>query len=145
MRYTEVRMKKIAQELLADIDKNTVNFVPNYDGSLRMPDVLPAKFPNLLVNGSSGIAVGMATNIPPHSLSEIVDGIVHLIRHPKATLEEIMQFIPGPDFPTGGPGFWVEGVKKAYTPRRGNIKVRAKRSEKRRVGKEWRTPRAPEK
>lgn len=126
MRYTEVRMRKITQELLADIDKNTVNFVPNYDGSLRMPDVLPAKFPNLLVNGSSGIAVGMATNIPPHSLSEVVNGIIHLIRHPKATLEEIMQFIPGPDFPTGGLIFDIDGIKEAYSTGRGTITVRAR-------------------
>ncbi len=85
MRYTEVRMKKMADELLADLDKDTVNFVPNYDESLRMPEVLPAKFPNLLVNGGSGIAVGMATNIPPHNLGEVIDGIIHLIRHPKAS------------------------------------------------------------
>jgi len=126
MRYTEVRMKKITQELLADIEKDTVNFIPNYDGSLRMPEVLPAKFPNLLVNGGSGIAVGMATNIPPHNLGEIIDGITHLIRHPKASLEEIMQFVPGPDFPTGGLIFGLEGVKEAYATGKGIICVRAR-------------------
>lgn len=126
MRYTEVRMKKITQELLADIEKDTVNFVPNYDGSLRMPEVLPAKFPNLLVNGGSGIAVGMATNIPPHNLGEIIDAIIHLIRHPKASLEEIMQFVPGPDFPTGGLIFGLEGIKEAYASGKGIICVRAR-------------------
>ncbi len=126
MRYTEVRMKKIAQELLADIEKDTVNFVPNYDGSLQMPEVLPSKFPNLLVNGGSGIAVGMATNIPPHNLGEVIDGLIHLIRHPKATLEEIMEFIPGPDFPTGGYVFGIEGIKEAYRTGRGTIQLRAR-------------------
>jgi len=126
MRYTEVRMKKITQELLADIEKNTVNFVPNYDGSLQMPEVLPAKFPNLLVNGGSGIAVGMATNIPPHNLNEVVEGIIHFVRNPKASLEEIMQFIPGPDFPTGGYIFGLEGIKDAYKTGRGIICLRAR-------------------
>jgi len=126
MRYTEVRMKKITQELLADIDKNTVNFVPNYDGSLQMPEVLPARLPNLLINGSSGIAVGMATNIPPHNLNEVIDGIVHLIKHPKASLEKIMEFVPGPDFPTGGYIFGLEGIKNAYRTGRGLICLRAK-------------------
>lgn len=126
MRYTEVRMKKITQELLGDIEKDTVNFVPNYDGSLKMPDVLPAKLPNLLVNGGSGIAVGMATNIPPHNLGEIIDGIIHLIRHPKASLEEIMKFVPGPDFPTGGLIYGLDGVREAYATGRGIICVRAR-------------------
>lgn len=126
MRYTEVRMKKIAQELLADIEKDTVHFIPNYDGSITMPDVLPAKFPNLLVNGGSGIAVGMATNIPPHNLGEVIDGIIHLIRHPQAKLEEINQFIPGPDFPTGGYIFGLEGLRSAYSTGRGIINLRAK-------------------
>ncbi|GAJ05370.1 unnamed protein product, partial [marine sediment metagenome] len=126
MRYTEVRMKKITQELLADIEKNTVNFVPNYDGSLQMPEVLPAKFPNLLVNGGSGIAVGMATNIPPHNLNEVVEGIIHLVRNPKASLENIMKFIPGPDFPTGGYIFGLQGIKDAYRTGRGIIYLRAK-------------------
>ncbi len=126
MRYTEVRMKKITQELLADIEKNTVNFVPNYDGSLQMPEVLPAKFPNLLVNGGSGIAVGMATNLPPHNLHEVVEGIIHFIRNPKASLEDIMKFIPGPDFPTGGYIFGLQGIKDAYRTGRGIIYLRAK-------------------
>ena len=126
MRYTEVRMKKITQELLADLEKDTVNFVPNYDGSLEMPEVLPAKFPNLLVNGGSGIAVGMATNIPPHNLGEVIDGIIHLIQHPKASLETIMKHVPGPDFPTGGYIFSLEGIKEAYSTGRGIISLRAR-------------------
>lgn len=126
MRYTEVRMKKIVQDLTADIEKDTVNFVPNYDGSLQMPEVLPAKIPNLLINGGSGIAVGMATNIPPHNLGEVIDGIIHLIQNPKATLEEIIQYVPGPDFPTGGYIFGVEGIKEAYRTGRGIICLRAR-------------------
>ncbi len=126
MRYTEVRMKRIAQELLADLDKDTVNFVPNYDGSLQMPEVLPAKFPNLLVNGGSGIAVGMATNIPPHNLGEVIDGIIYLIQHPKASLERIMKHVPGPDFPTGGYIFGQQGIVDAYNTGRGIICLRAR-------------------
>ena len=126
MRYTEVRMKKLAGELLADIEKDTVNFVPNYDESLEMPEVLPAKFPNLLVNGGSGIAVGMASSIPPHNLGEVIDGVVHLIQHPKATLKEVMQFVPGPDFPTGGIVYGRRGILDAYRDGRGVIQVRAK-------------------
>jgi len=126
MRYTEVRLKKITQQLLADLDKDTVNFIPNYDESLKMPEVLPAKFPNLLINGGSGIAVGMATNIPPHNLSEIIDGIIYFIRTPKATLEEIMQFIPGPDFPTGGYIFGLDAIKSAYSTGKGIIRLRAR-------------------
>jgi DNA gyrase subunit A len=126
MRYTEVRMKKFAHELLKDIDKNTVNFIPNYDESLQMPEVLPAKFPNLLVNGGSGIAVGMATNIPPHNLGEVIDGIIYLIQHPKASLDKIMEFIPGPDFPTGGYIFGQEGIRNAYKTGRGSITLRAR-------------------
>jgi DNA gyrase subunit A len=126
MRYTEVRMRKLTHELLADIEKDTVNFVPNYDGSLQMPDVLPAKFPNLLINGGSGIAVGMATNIPPHNLTEVIDGIIYLIKHPKATLERIMEFVGGPDFPTGGYIFGVEGIRSAYKTGRGIICLRAR-------------------
>ncbi len=126
MRYTEVRMEKITQELLADLEKDTVNFVPNYDGSLQIPEVLPAKFPNLLVNGGSGIAVGMATNIPPHNLGEVIDGIIHLIHHPKASLEAIMKHVPGPDFPTGGYIFSLEGIKEAYSTGRGIISLRAR-------------------
>jgi DNA gyrase subunit A len=126
MRYTEVRMTKLASELLADIEKDTVNFVPNYDESLTMPEVLPAKFPNLLVNGSSGIAVGMATNIPPHNLGEVIDGIIYLILHPNAELAKIMEFVPGPDFPTGGFIFNRQGIKDAYATGRGSIQLRAK-------------------
>ncbi|MDI6698709.1 MAG: DNA gyrase subunit A [Candidatus Saccharicenans sp.] len=126
MRYTEVRMTRLAEELLADIEKDTVNFVPNYDESLLMPEVLPAKFPNLLVNGASGIAVGMATNIPPHNLAEVCDGLVYLIDHPKATLDAIMKFIPGPDFPTGGYVFNRENIRQAYQEGKGIIHLRAK-------------------
>lgn len=126
MRYTEVRMTRLAEELLADIEKDTVNFVPNYDESLLMPEVLPAKFPNLLVNGASGIAVGMATNIPPHNLAEVCDGLVYLIDHPKATLDDIMKFIPGPDFPTGGYVFNRQNIRQAYQEGKGVIHLRAK-------------------
>jgi DNA gyrase subunit A len=126
MRYTEVRMKKLAQELMADLDKDTVNFIHNYDESLKMPEVFPAKFPNLLVNGSSGIAVGMATNIPPHNLGEVIDGIVHLIHHPQATLQEVREFVPGPDFPTGAYIFGTEGIRSAYETGRGTIVLRAR-------------------
>ncbi len=126
MRYTEVRMSKLAGELLADIEKDTVNFVPNYDESLTMPEVLPAKFPNLLVNGGSGIAVGMATNIPPHNLSEVIDGLIYLIQHPNASLDKIMEFIPGPDFPTGGYIFNKQGIRDAYREGKGIISLRAK-------------------
>ncbi len=126
MRYTEIRMRKIAHELLADLDKDTVNFIPNYDESLQMPEVLPAKFPNLLINGGSGIAVGMATNIPPHNLGEVIDAVVHLIQHPQANLEKIMEYIPGPDFPTGGYIFGMRNLKQAYATGRGIINLRAK-------------------
>jgi DNA gyrase subunit A len=126
MRYTEVRMKKITQELLGDIEKDTVSFVPNYDDSLLMPEVLPAKLPNLLVNGASGIAVGMATNIPPHNLTEVIDGVIHLIKHPKASLDEIMEFVPGPDFPTGGYIFGKTGIREAYEKGKGIIQLRAR-------------------
>ena len=126
MRYTEVRMTRLASELLADIEKDTVNFVPNYDESLTMPEVLPAKFPNLLVNGGSGIAVGMATNIPPHNLAEVIDGVVYLLQHPNADLDKIMEFVPGPDFPTGGYIFNRQGIRDAYRDGRGVIQIRAK-------------------
>ena len=102
MRYTEVRMAKLAHELLADLDKETVDWVPNYDGTEQIPAVMPTKIPNLLVNGSSGIAVGMATNIPPHNLTEVVDGCLALIDNPELTVDDLMQYIPGPDFPTAG-------------------------------------------
>lgn len=126
MRYTEVRMKKIAHELMADLEKDTVNFVLNYDGSLRMPEVFPAKLPNLLINGGSGIAVGMATNIPPHNLNEVIDGIIHMIRHPGATVEEVMEYVPGPDFPTGGYILGLEGIQSAFKTGRGTIILRAR-------------------
>lgn len=125
MRYTEVRMAKITGEMLADIDKETVDFMPNYDGSLQEPSVLPSKIPNLLVNGSAGIAVGMATNIPPHNLGEVVDGCVTLIDKPDASLEEIMTKIKGPDFPTGAKIMGREGILKAYATGRGSVKMRS--------------------
>ena len=125
MRYTEVRMSKIAELMLQDIDKETVDFVPNYDESLKEPSVLPAKFPQLLVNGTSGIAVGMATNIPPHNMGEVIDGTLMLIDHPEATVEDLMQVIKGPDFPTAGLILGSEGIKSAYTTGRGVIKMRA--------------------
>ena len=125
MRYTEVRMSKIAELMLQDIDKQTVDFVPNYDESLKEPSVLPSKIPNLLVNGSSGIAVGMATNIPPHNLSEIIDGILQMIDNPDITIEELMQTIQGPDFPTGAMIMGREGIISAYKTGRGAIKMRA--------------------
>ncbi len=126
MRYTEVRMARLADELLADIDKNTVGFVPNYDDSLSEPLVLPAKFPNLLVNGSSGIAVGMATNIPPHNLAEIISATILLIENPTASLDELMSMVPGPDFPTAGFIYGRSGIKTAYETGRGIIVMRAK-------------------
>ncbi|MFZ5753986.1 MAG: DNA gyrase subunit A [Bacillota bacterium] len=124
MRYTEVRMAKIAMELLRDIEKETVNFVPNYDDSLEEPAVLPSRFPNLLVNGSSGIAVGMATNIPPHNLVEVINGVVALIDKPDITPKELMSTVKGPDFPTGGIIMGRDGIKQAYETGRGSIKVR---------------------
>ncbi|MBV8517173.1 MAG: DNA gyrase subunit A [Acidobacteria bacterium] len=127
MRYTEVRLTRLAEELMRDdIDKETIDWVPNYDGSLSEPSVLPAKFPNLLVNGSSGIAVGMATNIPPHNLGEIIDACLMLIEHPGATIKELMTVVPGPDFPTAGYIHGVEGIRQAYDTGRGIIQVRAK-------------------
>ncbi|MEO5340017.1 MAG: DNA gyrase subunit A [Magnetococcus sp. MYC-9] len=126
MRYTEVRMTRLAGELLADIDKETVNFGPNYDGSLEEPKILPGKFPNLLVNGSSGIAVGMATNIPPHNLGEVVAATMALIDNPHISIPELMQLVPGPDFPTGGTICGRSGIRSAYLTGRGSIVVRAK-------------------
>ena len=125
MRYTEVRMSKIAELMLQDIDKETVEFVPNYDESLKEPSVLPAKFSQLLVNGTSGIAVGMATNIPPHNMSEVIDGTLMLIDNPDTTIEELMAVIKGPDFPTAGLVLGKEGIRQAYTTGRGIIKMRA--------------------
>jgi len=126
MRYTEARMDAIADEMLADIDKDTVDFMPNFDESLQEPVVLPARLPNLLVNGSSGIAVGMATNIPPHNLNEIVDAIVKLIAEPDISIKELMKIIKGPDFPTGGVICGLEGIRQAYETGRGLLKLRAK-------------------
>lgn len=125
-RYTEARMAKLANYMLADIKKNTVDFEPNFDEERQEPVVLPSRFPNLLVNGSSGIAVGMATNIPPHNLTEVIDGICYVIDHPEAELDEICQFIKGPDFPTGGVIMGRSGIRAAYATGRGKIKVRAK-------------------
>ncbi|OCR89319.1 DNA gyrase subunit A [Campylobacter fetus subsp. testudinum] len=126
MRYTEARMTVLAEELLKDLDKDTVDFIPNYDDSLSEPDVLPARVPNLLLNGSSGIAVGMATNIPPHSLDELVDGLLLVLENKETSLEEIMTHIKGPDFPTGGIIFGKKGIIEAYKTGRGRIKLRAK-------------------
>ena len=125
MRYTEGRLSSAAEEMLANLDQETVDFVDNFDGSLQEPVVLPARLPNLLVNGAAGIAVGMATNIPPHNPVEVCDGIIHLIDHPTATDEELMQFVPGPDFPTGATIMGREGIRNAYTTGRGQIITRA--------------------
>ena len=125
-RYTEARMAKLANYMLADIKKNTVDFQPNFDEERQEPVVLPSRFPNLLVNGSSGIAVGMATNIPPHNLAEVIDGTCYVIDHPEAEMDEICQFIKGPDFPTGGVIMGRSGIRAAYATGRGKIKVRAK-------------------
>ena len=126
MRYTEIRLAKIAQEMLTDIDKDTVDFGPNYDGSEKEPLVLPSKLPNLLVNGSGGIAVGMATNIPPHNLNEIIDACQHLLQSPAATIDELMEIVPAPDFPTAGIIYGITGVREGYRTGRGRIVMRAK-------------------
>jgi len=126
MRYTEARLARMADEMLRDLDKNTVNFVPNFDDSLQEPVVLPAYLPNLLVNGSSGIAVGMATNIPPHNLGEVIDGLVALIENPKLKPEDLMKYVKAPDFPTAGIIYGFDGVRDAYTTGRGRIIIRAK-------------------
>ncbi|MEO7941320.1 MAG: DNA gyrase subunit A [Burkholderiaceae bacterium] len=126
MRYTEIRLAKITHEMLADIDKETVDFGPNYDGSEKEPLVLPSKLPNLLVNGSGGIAVGMATNIPPHNLNEVVDACLHMLRHPDASIDDLMEIIPAPDFPTGGIIYGINGVKDGYRTGRGRVVMRAK-------------------
>ena len=126
MRYTEVRLSRIAEEMLADIEKNTVDFVPNYDGSLKEPTVLPGKLPNLLLNGSTGIAVGMATNIPPHNLNELAGAIIYLIDNPQASASELMQYLPGPDFPTGGYIVGRAGIESAYMTGKGSILLQAK-------------------
>ena len=126
MRYTEAKLSRIATELLRDIQKETIDFIPNYDGEEREPSVLPARFPNLLVNGSAGIAVGMATNIPPHNLGEVIDGVLNLIENPDITPLELMEVIPGPDFPTAGYIVGRSGIREAYVTGRGSIKMRAK-------------------
>ncbi|MEB2789102.1 DNA gyrase subunit A [Campylobacter upsaliensis] len=136
MRYTEARMTILAEELLRDIDKDTVDFVPNYDDSMQEPDVLPSRVPNLLLNGSSGIAVGMATNIPPHSLNELVDGLLYLLDNKEASLEELMQFIKGPDFPTAGIIYGKKGIIDAYRTGRGRVKIRAKTHIEKRANKD---------
>src|ERR671923_55632 len=136
-RYTEARLAKIAHEMLADIDKDTVDFVPNFDESEQEPVVLPTRIPNLLINGSAGIAVGMATNIPPHNLTEVVDALVALIDRPDTTLEALMKIVTGPDFPTAGYIYGTGGIREAYTTGRGTITLRAKaHSEKLRGGRE---------
>ncbi len=126
MRYTECRLDKISQELLADIDKETVDFVPNYDGKEKEPSVLPTRIPNLLINGSSGIAVGMATNIPPHNISEVINGALHLLKTPECTIDELIELIPAPDFPTAGIIYGVSGVRDGYRTGRGRVIMRAK-------------------
>ena len=126
MRYTEIRLAKIAHELLADLDKETVDFGPNYDGSEKEPLVMPTRMPNLLVNGSGGIAVGMATNIPPHNLNEVVDACLHMLANPEATVDELMDIIPAPDFPTAGIIYGIQGVRDGYRTGRGRIVMRAK-------------------
>ncbi|MDD4036651.1 MAG: DNA gyrase subunit A [Bacilli bacterium] len=126
MRYTEAKMSKISTELLRDINKETVNFVDNFDGTEKEPEVLPSRFPNLLVNGATGIAVGMATNIPPHNLTEVLDGIIYLINNKEATVGELMEIIKGPDFPTGASILGIDGIRRAYTNGKGIITIRAK-------------------
>ena len=126
MRYTEIRMAKISHQLLADLDKETVDFVDNYDGTERIPDVLPTRVPNLLVNGSSGIAVGMATNIPPHNLTEVINGSLAMIDNPDIDVDGLMEYIPGPDFPTAATISGRSGIVEAYKTGRGRIHLRAK-------------------
>nr|BCI57629.1 DNA gyrase subunit A [Helicobacter pylori]BCI57675.1 DNA gyrase subunit A [Helicobacter pylori] len=126
MRYTEARMTKASEEILRDIDKDTIDFVPNYDDTLKEPDILPSRLPNLLVNGANGIAVGMATSIPPHRIDEIIDALVHVLENPNAELDEILEFVKGPDFPTGGIIYGKAGIIEAYKTGRGRVKVRAK-------------------
>ncbi len=126
MRYTEARMTKASEEILRDIDKDTIDFVPNYDDTLKEPDILPSRLPNLLVNGANGIAVGMATSIPPHRIDEIIDALVHVLENPNARLDEILEFVKGPDFPTGGIIYGKAGIIEAYKTGRGRMKVRAK-------------------
>ncbi|MGA8753306.1 DNA gyrase subunit A, partial [Candidatus Deferrimicrobium sp.] len=126
MRYTEVRMAKVAGELLSDLDKETVETLPNYDGSLQEPRVLPSRVPNLLVNGSAGIAVGMATSIPPHNLGEVIGALLALVGNPDITVDELMEHVPAPDFPTGGILYGLDGVRDAYRTGRGSVQIRAR-------------------
>ncbi|MBQ5447810.1 MAG: DNA gyrase subunit A, partial [Candidatus Methanomethylophilus sp.] len=126
MRYTEARLSKMASDLLLDLDKDTVDFMDNFDGSLKEPSVLPSKFPNLLVNGSDGIAVGMATKMPPHNLKEVCDAIIYTIDNPDTDVAKLMEFVPGPDFPTGGIINGISGIVEAYNTGRGRMKVRSK-------------------
>ncbi|GAA8927386.1 DNA topoisomerase (ATP-hydrolyzing) subunit A [Helicobacter pylori] len=126
MRYTEARMTKASEEILRDIDKDTIDFVPNYDDTLKEPDILPSRLPNLLINGANGIAVGMATSIPPHRIDEIIDALIHVLENPNAELDEILEFVKGPDFPTGGIIYGKAGIIEAYKTGRGRVKVRAK-------------------
>lgn len=126
MRYTEARMTKLALELLRDINKDTIDFIDNYDGNEREPSVLPSRFPNLLVNGASGIAVGMATNIPPHNMREVIDGVLSLSHNPDITISELMEDIQGPDFPTAGLILGKSGIRRAYETGRGSVIMRAK-------------------
>src|SRR5262249_23135609 len=126
MRYTECRLQKIANELLADIDKETVDFIPNYDGKEQEPAVLPSRLPNLLVNGSSGIAVGMATNIPPHNLTEVSNACLALLADPQLTIDALIDLVPAPDFPTAGIIYGLEGVHEGYRSGRGRVVMRAR-------------------
>jgi len=125
-RYTEARLSEIAEELLRDIEKDTVPFMPNFDGKLQEPQVLPAKIPNLLINGASGIAVGMATNIPPHDLGEVIDALIALIDNPELTVEDLTHYIKGPDFPTGGEIIGTSGILQAYKTGKGKITLRTR-------------------
>ncbi len=126
MRYTECRLARISDEILQEIEQETVPFRPNYDGTKTEPVVLPSRIPNLLVNGATGIAVGMATNIPPHNLNEVIDGCLHLLRNPAASIDELMEIIPAPDFPTAGIIYGINGVKDGYRTGRGRVVMRAK-------------------
>lgn len=128
MRYTEARMRKIAEDMMVDIDKETVDMVPNFDDMLQEPSVLPTRIPNLLVNGAAGIAVGMATNMPPHNLTEVVDAIEAYIDNPEITVDELMQYVKAPDFPTGGIIYGMGGVREAFRTGRGRVVIRAKAS-----------------
>ena len=126
MRYTEIRMQKITQEMLSDLDKETVDFIPNYDESESEPAVLPARIPNLLINGSAGIAVGMATNIPPHNLTEVINATLLLLEYPETSIDELIKEIPAPDFPTAATIHGIDGIKTAYETGRGRVHIRAK-------------------